>query len=580
MRIFPKSLSNQLLTGLLILSILPSSIIGLISYNSGRKSIIKNVQIHLKSTAIQKQSAIKEWTNQLQQTLSWVANEPLVATNAFTITYGKKSQKEYSDASDYLASAFKRIILTSDISQISIISKSSGQIIFSSKHSWEGKIRANELFFEKGKKGLYISEIFLNLSMGQPTMVVSGPIIDNNGNLIAILAAHADFTKLSQIMLERTGLSETTEVFLVNKSNLLITNTVFAPRGAFKKWIFGEGAKRAIKGKNGVDQFFDYRGIAVLGAYLWLDDRKLALIAKQDAAEAFEPIKILGKRIFLFVVSVSILIFFLSFIFTGRITKPLQKLMNGATAIGKGDLNYRIQTNAQDEIGVLSNAFNDMAKNLNELSISRNEKEVLLREIHHRVKNNMQVIISLLSLQAQKAEEEKFSVMVEESQNRIKAMSLVHERLYQSHDLANINFKEYVKNLIDMLLKSYDIRTNKISVITEIENISFDLENAIPCGLIINELVSNAFKHAFARDKDGTIKVSLNSIEEKNLELIVKDNGIGLPQEFDINNIDSLGLDLTKTIVEHQLGGKIVIDNTKGAAFHIIFKRQKYKTRV
>ena len=215
-----------------------------------------------------------------------------------------------------------------------------------------------------------------------------------------------------------------------------------------------------------------------------------------------------------------------------------------------------------------------------QIKASLKEKEVLFSEIHHRVKNNMQIIISLLSLQGEKVIEKRFSDMFKESQNRIEAMALVHERLYQSSDLANIDFGEYVKSFADTLAISYGAGSGNISINTQINDISFDLENAVPCGLIINELVSNSLKYAFPDDREGEIRITLDSINEEDLELIIKDNGIGLPENFDFNSIDTLGLDLTKTIVEHQLDGTIKIERAKGTAFHIIFKRQKYKARV
>jgi len=281
--------------------------------------------------------------------------------------------------------------------------------------------------------------------------------------------------------------------------------------------------------------------------------------------------------------------------------EPLSNLEQSTTFIADGDFNAAIDISSNDEIGKLAQSFSRMIKSIKSITASRDalddeikerelaqemiktaleEKEVLIREIHHRVKNNMQVIVSLLSLQAQKAKEKKFSNMFIESQNRIKAMSLVHEKLYQSSDLSNIDFGQYVKSFIDTLSESHGIGAGKILIITKIKNISFDLENAIPCGLIINELVSNALKYAFPDDREGKIRITLNSITEDDFELIVNDNGIGLPKDFDINNIDTLGLDLTKTIVEHQLDGEIKIDRINGTIFHIIFRHQKYKTRI
>jgi len=210
---------------------------------------------------------------------------------------------------------------------------------------------------------------------------------------------------------------------------------------------------------------------------------------------------------------------------------------------------------------------------------SLKEKEVLLREVHHRVKNNMQVIISLLRLQADKIKDKKYADMLKESQDRIKSMSLVHEKLYQSKDFANIDFNEYVESLINSLSAYHVAHPNQISFKNEIENISFDIENAIPCGLVINELVTNSLKYAFPQGREGEIKIILRPINENEFKLTVSDDGIGMPEDLDFDNTETLGLDLTKTIIEHQLDGTIELDRTIGTTFHILFKRQMYKAR-
>ncbi len=215
-----------------------------------------------------------------------------------------------------------------------------------------------------------------------------------------------------------------------------------------------------------------------------------------------------------------------------------------------------------------------------QIKASLKEKEVLLREIHHRVKNNMQVIISLLKLQSSKVKDKQYADMLKASQDRIKAMSLIHEKFYQSKDFANIDFREYVKNLVNSLIASHGVDTNKIRFNVDVKDVVFDLENAIPYGLIIHELVSNSLKHAFPDDREGEIKITLYPANEEELELTFSDDGIGMPEDLDFDNMETLGLELTKDIIEHQLGGKIELDRTKGTTFHVLFKVQKYKVRI
>jgi two-component sensor histidine kinase/HAMP domain-containing protein len=200
------------------------------------------------------------------------------------------------------------------------------------------------------------------------------------------------------------------------------------------------------------------------------------------------------------------------------------------------------------------------------------EKEVLLKEIHHRVKNNMQVMSSLLNLQINQLQDTHAQSLFQESQQRIKTMSLIHERLYQSDNLTNINFREYVSTLVQNLYASYRTTlTNNIRLQIHIEDIRFDLDTAIPCGLIINELVSNALKYAFPQQRDGTLRVTLTRQPERWYELEIQDDGVGMPVAFDLNQMETLGVQLVKGLVEEQLGGTLRLTPHPGTTWHIGF---------
>ena len=208
---------------------------------------------------------------------------------------------------------------------------------------------------------------------------------------------------------------------------------------------------------------------------------------------------------------------------------------------------------------------------------SLEEKNVLLREIHHRVKNNMQIISSLLSLQSSTIKNPEMRDIFMESQNRVKSMSMIHEQLYQTDDIAKIDFKIYVNGLIKSLFQIYSFGLKRIEWNVNIEDVKLDIETAIPCGLIINELVSNSLKHAFKEAHDG--KITVNMRKNKNLiTMEVSDNGIGLPANFEVEKASTLGLKLVTTLVD-QLEGNMVIDRSKGTSFKITFKEINYKKR-
>jgi two-component sensor histidine kinase len=227
---------------------------------------------------------------------------------------------------------------------------------------------------------------------------------------------------------------------------------------------------------------------------------------------------------------------------------------------------------------VISHDISERKKAEEGIKASLKEKELLLREIHHRVKNNLQIINSLLSLQTRYIKDDDTLNIFKESQNRVRSMAIIHEKLYNSSNLVKIDFEEYVKDLANNLFYTYKINPYNIKLNTDIDNILFDIETAIPCGLIINELVSNCLKHAFNGLNKGKINITLNQIGEE-FTLSVSDNGIGLPEDFNFTNTDSLGLLLINNLVK-QLDGTIELDKNGGTTFKIIFKELKYKERI
>ncbi len=205
------------------------------------------------------------------------------------------------------------------------------------------------------------------------------------------------------------------------------------------------------------------------------------------------------------------------------------------------------------------------------LGTSLREKELLLKEVHHRVKNNLQVISSLLNLQASTVDDGKVRDLFRESQDRIRSMALVHESLYKSGDLARVDFRLYLDRLLASLFNSY--RLPGVTCRSLVDNLHLSVDVAIPCGLIINELATNALKHAFPHDRQGCVSVVLRSIAESTLELEVADNGIGLPAgaAAEPSSSKSLGLHLVRVLAD-QLGGTLEVDGTAGARFRVEFR--------
>ena len=206
-----------------------------------------------------------------------------------------------------------------------------------------------------------------------------------------------------------------------------------------------------------------------------------------------------------------------------------------------------------------------------QIRASLQEKEVLLQEIHHRVKNNLQIISSLLNLQSIYIDDEQLLTMFVESQNRIRSMALVHERLYRSPNIAQIEFGTYIRQLTQQLLGTYRSELDQVALQIDVqEDVALAIDEAVPCGLILNELVSNALKHAFPGGRAGEICVALHRQDRERAILSVRDDGIGFPEDLDLYGTDSLGMQLVTTLVD-QLDGTIELDRRGGTTFRIEF---------
>jgi len=216
----------------------------------------------------------------------------------------------------------------------------------------------------------------------------------------------------------------------------------------------------------------------------------------------------------------------------------------------------------------------DRKRDEDRIKASLAEKEVLIQEIHHRVKNNLQVISSLLKLQSRYIQDSRVTEMLKESQNRVRSMALVHEQLYQSKDLSNINFAEYIQNLAHNLFQAYEFHGSGIKLQTNIAPCELNLDTAVPCGLIINELVTNSLKYAFSSTNKGKIKIDFNLDQNGGCVLVVSDTGVSFPKDLDYRNARTLGLRLVGSLVK-QLRGNITLLETVGTVFQITFPQPK-----
>lgn len=239
------------------------------------------------------------------------------------------------------------------------------------------------------------------------------------------------------------------------------------------------------------------------------------------------------------------------------------------------EINTHIFTLNQDKLSLsIARDITERKKMEEEIKVSLEEKEMLLREIHHRVKNNLMIISSLLNLQSRYITDKEVLDVFKDSQNRARSMALIHDRLYQSSHLKRINIGDYILTLASDLFRIYAIAQDRVELNFDLEDVMIDINTMIPLGLIVNELLSNCLKHAFPNDRSGRIDIAFQG-ENEHYQLTVADDGVGFPENLDYRNTKSLGLRLVNILTD-QIDGKMELKQDKGTQFTIEFKEKKY----
>lgn len=377
MALFPKRLSVKIPLLLVSVGVVPLILLATISSVTAFTGLETRIKDNLNSVAALKEQQIRFLIKQYSDHFTDIQSD-IEHTSGHALA---------TDEPGYRNAVSEELVRIASkpgysIQVVNLLDPVDGTVVLSSDEEWVGKYQDDKEFFKQGKSELFVSDIFHSPTLGQPTLVISGPIYDSRGELQWVLSTHLALDDINAIMLQREGLSATTETFVVNKYNLLITDTVFAPNGAFHTWIFGEGVERAKRGERGAGTFTDYRGEKVIGSYRWIDELQVALIVKQDYSEAVASMAgtpLLIGIVALVIAGVSSL---LAYYFYQSIRRPLRELSRGAITISSGNLNHRVPINSQDEIGDFSAAFNQMIDDLQKTMASRDElnKEVAERK--------------------------------------------------------------------------------------------------------------------------------------------------------------------------------------------------------
>lgn len=384
----------------------------------------------------------------------------------------------------------------------------------------------------------------------------------------------------------------------------------------FREYGPPEYSGRKIKG-NQPGSFFGINEFA-FKIPIKIDEKQIGWLSLYGELDEYQAIakNYIAFVVLTFWIIVALIIFFS--IKTHRfVTHPILSLANTAKELSKEpDFSKRVASDSAGEIGILYSAFNLMLSELqkrdeellnykihleemvkertenllktndllvgeinekkiiqNQLSHSLNEKEILLKEVQHRAKNNMQILSSLIWLQAQEIDDECCANRFGEFRNRVRSMALVHEKILESSNLKEISISDYIRDFSNDISNAFFKKGKEITLKTSCEDIRLDMDKTLACGLILNELVSNAFKHGFPEKKEGNIKIEAQQMQGDNICISVTDDGVGFPTGFDFQHTTSLGLDIVKSLTKEKLGGEVSLNQNGNTKILIQFSR-------
>jgi len=362
----------------LVLASVPIAIVGSLAYMTGRRIIEQSSINALVSTNILKSSELNRWMEGNKNSIQELAQRPLVRQNTVSIMSHDVADSEFlKEKENLLTDHLLPRLEYGNFSELFVLCPIHGIVMASTNRLQEGKYRNTRNYFIEGKKRTYIQGAYYSQGLEQTTLTVSTPIQDSQGNLIAVLAGRLDSDELSKIMLTQSGENRTEDTYLVNHFNFFVTEPRFGRNYALKKAVRTEGVDTGLAGKDGVGFYRDYRDEAVIGAYKWLPQYRMCIITERDQKEAYAPIIQFGRTLISIAVLTALIVILLAVFFSRTLTRPIQKLAEGAEEIGRGNLDHIVGTTTPDEIGELSRVFDRMTRELKKTTVSR---DVLLQE--------------------------------------------------------------------------------------------------------------------------------------------------------------------------------------------------------
>jgi GAF domain-containing protein/HAMP domain-containing protein len=361
MRFWTRSLTARLVIYFLLLALVPLIIVSYVAYNSGREALKRDVLNHLSTTAILKEDEINRWIADKKRSTRLLAQTPIVRQHSKPLVTELETSPGFLSAYEVLGDYLTAVLAEEpDFLEIFILTDVGGKVILSTGKEQEGEYNVTSTYFTEGRRATYVQNVYFSVPLGRTTMTIATPLEDKMGQRVGVLGTHINLDKMDEIMLEKGGLGTTGETYLVDKYNVFVSEAR-SGHEHFPRGVHTEGIDAALQGNDGTGLYKDYRGVPVIGAYRWIEDRELALLAEIDQEEAFAPVRRLGQVILLAGLMAAGLVFLAAYLSAKQIGRPVAAITDVATEIAAGNLSQRAPVLTRDEIGVLANAFNTMA---------------------------------------------------------------------------------------------------------------------------------------------------------------------------------------------------------------------------
>jgi len=536
-------LTTKLTLLFVLLTTLPLSLLGYLAFTNGQRTIHQNAVSLLVSINNLKKANFIDWIENKKDRLSLFAKRPLIVDFSRILTsYGNENTAEWEIASRKVIDEHFKVSIEGGggFFELMILRPGDGLIVTSTDERHKFKYREDQAFFRNGKERTYVQNAYYSLSLEQALVTVSTPIRDEKGNLIAVLAGNLNLDEITQIMMQGSGLTRTKETYLVNKFNFMITESRLEPGSLMRRAIYTEGTKNALSGKSGVDQYKNYRGVQVFGAYSWLPDYELAILTEIDAAEALAPVLEFRNRMVIILVIVILLVALIGIMVSRTITGPVRKLITGIEEFGRGVLDKRIDVPSADEIGQLADTFNRMAGERKRIEEELQKINKELEGFSYSVSHDLRAPLRAVS---------GFSnVILEDYGDRLdnegkRYLNLIVKNIAKMGNLIDDLLKFSRMGRTDMTFATVDMKqvamsaNNEMKLIYEGREIEMSLNSlhnirgdSKLLHQVFSNLISNAMKYT-EREKVGKIEIGSN-IGKDHVTYYVKDNGVGFDMKY------------------------------------------------